>query len=210
MNAQSYFTHILLIALLIPGTCQTLQGADKTPESNAEIMFSLSRETVNGFCADAKIPDTTAVNVDIENGEVNRFFTQPLVESFRQHFISLYTHSGTSSIAVLVSVAEVGVMYGEPFSGGFFSSRKSERTVAVALRYTATRTVDGKVLWAGTKRGSSVDTVYVDEIPNLQESSKFVATGAMPDHSAFERFIEPLIIAGAAGIAVYLFFTIRS
>ena len=72
------------------------------------------------------------------------------------------------------------------------------------------RNADGKILSAETERRSFSDTVYVDEISNLQESSKHIAAGPMPGRSALERFIGPLIIAGAAGIAVYLFFTIRS
>jgi hypothetical protein len=146
----------------------------------------------------------------MEKGEINRFFSQPLLESFRQHFVSLYARSGAPSVDILVSVAEVGITYGEPFSDGFFSARKSQRTVDIALRFAATRSADGKILWAGTEKRSFSDTVYVDEISKLQESSKHIASGPLPDRSALERFIGPLIIAGAAGIAIYLFFTIRS
>ncbi len=210
MNAQLHFIHIVFIALLVPGIPEILLGSDKNPKSNEGLMIDLSREGVDDFCADVKIPDTTAIDLRIDEGEINRFFTQPLIESFRRHFASLYTRSSTSSVEIVASIAEVGVAYGEPFSNGFFSSRKSDRTVTVALRCTATRNADGKVLWSGTKRNSSVDTVYVDEITKLQESSKRIASGAMPDRSALERFIGPLIIAGAAGVAVFLFFTIRS
>jgi hypothetical protein len=173
-------------------------------------MFDLSREAVDVFCADSKISDTTSIALIMENGEVNRFFSQPLLESFRQHFVSLYARSGASGVDILGSVAEVGVSYGEPFSEGFFSARKSQRTVDIAFQFAATRSVDGKILWAGTEKRSFSDSVYVDEISKLQESSKHIASGPLPDRSALERFIEPLIIVGAAGIAVYLFFTIRS
>jgi hypothetical protein len=75
---------------------------------------------------------------------------------------------------------------------------------------TAMRFEDGKILWAKSKGASLVDTVYVDDIPNLQVSSERIAKGVMPQRSAMEKFIEPFIIVGAAGVAVYLFFTIRS
>jgi hypothetical protein len=210
VSAQSLFTHIVLFALLVSGTPEHLRSADKNPKSNEEVMVDLCRDAVEVFYADLKISDTTEINLHIENGEVNRFFTQPLVESFRKHFVSLYTHSSVSSAEILVSIEEVHVTYGEPFSEGFFSSRKSERKVNGAFRFTAARNSDGKILCAETRRESSLDTVYVNEIPRLQESSGRIASGVLPDRSALERFIEPLIIAGAAGIAVYLFFTIRS
>ncbi len=209
MSAQSQFVQVLFIILLISGTPELLR-AGGNPRSNEEIMVDLSREAVDIFCADLKISDTTSIVLIMENGEVNRFFIQPVLESFRQHFISLYARSGASSVDILGSVAEVGVTYGEPFSEGLFSARKSQRTVEIALRFAATRIADGKILWAGTEKRSFSDTVYVDEISKLQESSKHIASSPLPDRSALERFIEPLIIVGAAGVAVYLFFTIRS
>ena len=209
MSAQSQFVHVLFIAFLVSGAPEILR-AGGNPRSNEEIMVGLSREAADIFCADVKISDTTSIALNTGNGEINRFFSQPLLESFSQHFVSLYARSGAPSVDILVSVAEVGVTYGEPFSDGFFSGRKSQRTVGIALRFAATRSADGKVLWAGTEKRSFSDTVYVDEISKLQESSKHIASGPLPDRSALERFIGPLIIAGAAGIAIYLFFTIRS
>ena len=210
MSAHPQFTTLALVTLLLSGRPEILHGSDKHSKSNEEIMVDLSREAVDSLCVDLNIPDTTAVGLHIEVGDVNRFFTQPLVESFHQHFVSLYTRSTASNAEILASIAKVGVLYGEPFTDGFFSARRCARSLDVEVRFTATRSSDGKVLWAGTKKNSFSDTVYVDDIPKLQESSMRVASGTMPDRSALERFIEPLIIAGAAGIAVYLFFTIRS
>ncbi len=173
-------------------------------------MVDQSREAAAAFCVGLNIPDTTSIAVVVDNGETNRFFSRPLLECFRQRFVSVYSRSGSASIDVAVSVPEVVVAYGEPFSDGFFSARRSQRTIGVALRMIATRNSDGKVLLAETERRSFSDTVYVDEISGLQESSKHIASGPLPDRSVLERFIGPLIIAGAAGVAVYLFFTIRS
>lgn len=209
MNAQFRLTHIAFVVLLAAGIPAILHGGEK-PRSNEELMVDLSHKVVDDFCADVKISDTTTITLNVENGEVNRFFSQPLIESFRQHFVSLYTHNAASSIDILVSTAEVGVTYGEPFSEGYFSARKTERTVELAIRLTVAQNANGKILWAGTKKSSFSDTVNVDEISKLRESSKRIAIGAMPDRSVLERFFEPLIIVGAAGVAVYLFFTIRS
>ena len=209
MSAQSNLFSAVSVVLFVWGTSDVVWSGEN-PRSNAEIMVELSREAAEEFCADLKIPDTSSVAVTFENGEVERFFNRPLLETFRRHFVSLYARIGSSNIDIAVAVPEITVSYGAAFSDGFFSSRKSQRVIDVSLRLSATRNSDGKILSAETKRRSFSDTVYVHEISDLQESSKHIAAAPMPDRSALERFIGPLIIAGAAGIAVYLFFTIRS
>lgn len=209
MSAQSQFVGVAFVVLLVAGTPGILR-ADGNPRSNEEIMIALSHEAASAFCSDLKVPDTASITLKIENGEVNRFFVQPLTESFRQHFLSLYARSGASSVDVLASVADVRVTYGETFSEGVFSARKCRRVVDIAVQFTATSNADGKILSAETEKRTFSDTVYADEISKLQDSSKRIASGPLPDRSVLERFIEPLIIVGAAGIAVYLFFTIRS
>jgi hypothetical protein len=209
VNAPSKIIHIVIGLLVILGMPWSAVCGEN-PKSNERIMVDLSRDAAGAFCADLKVSDTISVAIIIDNGETNRFFGGPLLEWFRQHFGSVYARSGAASIDVAVSVPDVAVSYGESFSDGFFSARKSLRVVDVAVRLTATRAADGKVLSAGTERRSFSDTVYVDEISQLQESSKRIASGPLPDRTALERFFGPLIIAGAAGIAVYLFFTSRS
>jgi hypothetical protein len=186
-----------------------LYAADRNPKPNKEVLFQACRDAVAGFIAETQIPDTTEIVLMIEGGEINRFFAQALTESFRRRFSSVFTQRAASGVEISASIAEAAVIYEQPFSEGFFFARKCERQVEVDVRMTAMRSVDGKILWAGTKSSSYADTVFVSEIPKLQQSSEHIARGVMPQRSAMERFIEPLIIVSAAGVAVYLFFTIR-
>ena len=199
---------IVLFAVLLSGTAGQLCAAEK--KSNADILHQVCQEAVASSISEARIPDTSTIVLKIEDGEINRFFAQTLTESFQQRFPSLFTRRTASGIEISVSVGGVSVVYGQSFSDGFLSARRSERRIDVGLRMTAMRFEDGKILWAKSKGASFVDTVYVDDIPNLQVSSERIAKGVMPQRSAMEKFIEPFIIVGAAGVAVYLFFTIRS
>jgi len=194
--------------VLLSGTPSKLCASEK--KSNAEILYQVCREAAASSISDARIPDSSTIVLKIEDGESNRFFAQALTESFRQQFTSLFTRKSTSGIEVSVAVGGISVVYGESFSDGFLSARKSERRIDLAVHMTATRNDDGKILWAKSKGASFVDTVYVDEIPELQLSSEHIAKGIMPHRPLMEKLIEPFIIVGAAGVAVYLFFTIRS
>jgi hypothetical protein len=199
---------IVLFAVLLSGTARQLSASEK--KSNSDILYQVCQEAVASSISDAQIPDTSTIVLKIEDGEINRFFAQPLTESFRQRFPSLFTRKTASGIEISVSIGGVSVVYGQSFSDGFFSARRSERRIDVGLRMTAMRFEDGKILWATSKGSSFVDTVYVDDIPDLQLSSERIAKGVLPQRPLMEKFIEPFIIVGAAGVAVYLFFTIRS
>ncbi len=208
MNSPTRFVIIVLFVVLHSGTTEQLCAAER--KSNADILYQVCQEAVASSISDARIPDTSTIVLNIEEGKINHFFAQPLTETFRRQFPSLFTRKTASGIEISVSVGGVSVIYGESFSDGFLTAHRSERRIDVALRMTAIRIEDGKILWAKSKGASFVDTVYVDEIPDLQVSSDQIAKGVMPQRSAMEKFIEPFIIVGAAGVAVYLFFTIRS
>ena len=162
------------------------------------------------FCADAKIPDSTAVSVNVGAGEMNNFFAPVVIQVLHQHFSTLYSRHSGGTVEISASVADLGVTYGEPFSESMFSGQRCKRTIDIVVRLSATRSEDGRVLWADTENASYADTVYVSEIRNLQKGSLSFSSGVEPEPSVLERVLEPLIIGGAAGVAVYLFFTIRS
>jgi hypothetical protein len=206
---MSRVAHIALVALLVSGMAKSLYAADRNPKLNKEILFQACRDAVAGFISETQIPDTTEIVLMIEGGEINRFFAQVLTESFRRRFSSVFTQHATSGVEISASIGDAAVIYEQAFSESFFSARRCERQVEVGVRMTAMRSVDGKILWAGTKSSLYTDTVYVSDIPKLQQSSEHIARGVMPQRSAMERFIEPFIIVSAAGVAVYLFFTIR-
>ena len=200
----------VFIALFILAASRGLRAEEREPQSNAEIMVRLCGEAAENFLAEVNIADTSAVELSTEGGEASRFFGPVLVQTFRQHFRSLYSRPGISTVQINASVGNIGVKYSEVFSDGIFSAGKSERTIALSLQLALTRVEDGKVIWAGAKSVAHKDTVIVSDIRDLEKSSEMIARGVQPERSVLERFFEPIIIAGAAGVAVYLFFTIRS
>lgn len=205
MNSVLRFAAILFLLVLPLG--QLCANERKT---TADILYHVCQDVVARTISEVQVSDTSIVVLKIDNGDVSRFFAQPITEIFQRRFTSLFTREKTSGVEVSVSVGDVSVVFGEPFSDGFLSAHRSERQIDLGLRMTATRIEDGKILWAKSQRGSFIDTVYVDDIQELQRSSAPVTKGVMPQRSAMEKFIEPFIIVGAAGVAVYLFFTIRS
>jgi len=200
---------VILFGLSIGGT-RALSFDASVPKSNGAVLSDLCLQTVNHFCDDAKIPDTSTIRLTIEEGDANRFLAGTLAQGFRQRFTGVYSGNGIADLGVVSSVASAGIVYGEPFSDGLFSARQCCRTVTLAMRFVVTRYVDGKILWAGTQNAEYNDTVKVSDMEDLQKGSEKIIHGEIPAGSILEQFLEPFIIGGAAGVAVYLFFTIRS
>ncbi len=197
----------LALLLLVIGD---VRASERSPQSNGAIMLRLCGEAVTRFVSDARLPETTEVVLKMNDGEMNHFFTQTLVEIFHRNFSALFLGGVPQDVEVSASVEDVTVSYGDPFSDGFFSPRKCQRNLDLRLTLTAKRCRDGKILWAGDEPASLTDTVNVADVPLLEQSTEHIAKGIHPQRSILERLIEPFIIVGATGVAIYLFFTIRS
>lgn len=210
MSAASKVASFLLAAWLAFGTLCELRADEGSTKSNAEVMSEVCGRAMEKFCAESKIPDTASVSVNIGTGEANGFFAPVFVQVLRQHFSTLYSRHSNAATEISVSIGGVSVQYGEAFSEGMFSGQLCKRTIEVSVRLSVTRNEDGKLLWADTETASQSDTVYVSAIRELQRTSLSVSSGVEPAPSLLERFLEPVIIGGAAGVVVYLFFTIRS
>ena len=201
---------VISLALVLCGGSGPLLGSENEARSNEAVLLQLCRDVVERFNDELRLPDTTRIVLQAGSGEANLFFAPSLLEAFRSRFPAVYTRGDAAGVTVNAAVQEFRVSYGETFSDGMFSAEKSERRITETWRLSAVRNSDGKLLWAGAKDAISLDTVAVAEIQHLEQSSAHLTAGIGPQRSAYEKIIEPFIIVAAAGVAVYLFFTIRS
>ena len=201
---------VLSLALLFYGQISPLFAAENAAHSNESVLVQLCRDIVAQFNDELRLPDTTAIVVEVGSKEADLFFTPALLEVFRSRFSTVYLRGEAPGVTVNAAVQEFHIAYGKTFSDGMFSAERTERTISETWRFTAVRKSDSRVLWAGTKDATSRDTVDVAEISQLEQSSARLTVGIGPQHSAYEKLFEPFIIVAAAGVAVYLFFTIRS
>jgi hypothetical protein len=116
----------------------------------------------------------------------------------------------TSGLLIKVDLLGLGVQYGETFHESFFGARKTKRTLTASVSFEATDVRSHVVRGSGSLSRTSVDTVLVDAIPALESASVQSTHGTIPDQESLDRYLEPFVIVGATGVAVYLFFHIRS
>lgn len=120
---------------------------------------------------------------------------------------TIFEVSGDAGLSV--QIRQLSVAYVDRFSEGLFERVRTSRTVELWLE-TIANDSSGRLRWSGTIHKIASDTVDVDDIDRLEQSTVQFVRGTPPARTILERLLEPAVVIGAAGIAVYLFFTIRS
>ena len=93
---------------------------------------------------------------------------------------------------------------------GMFGAKKVKRTVTAEMAYQTIDADTREMRANGTLTKSKSDTVFVDMVPDLETANVQSTHAVLPDDSVLDRIFEPVVIVGAAGVAIYLFFHIRS
>ncbi len=109
-----------------------------------------------------------------------------------------------------VDAAELHVRYDDAFRRGIFGTRMVRRTVSVGLSARCVRASTGEVMFGGPVDRMRADTVSIDDISTLELAGAAATHGEVPEGGLLDRFIEPFVIIGTTGVAVYLFFHLRS
>lgn len=102
----------------------------------------------------------------------------------------------------------LGVEYRDIRKPGLFSGAVMDR--AVNASFTSEISNGDTIVYAGTLSKTAVDTVSEDSVPSLESEPLGFTRGTVPDLRTFDRFIEPFVIIGATGAAIFLFFQVRS
>jgi hypothetical protein len=91
---------------------------------------------------------------------------------------------------------------------GIFSGAVVDRVITAS--FASEITDGGHVLFAGTTSATFTDTVDENSLPGLESESMGFTRSQVPDLRSLDRYIEPFVIIGATGAAIFLFFQVRS
>jgi len=91
---------------------------------------------------------------------------------------------------------------------GIFSDALLDREIRA--EFTSEITNSKEIFASRTSSRVSRDTVRENEVAALENREIGFTRGTVPDLDSWDRFIEPFVIIGAAGTAIFLFFQVRS
>jgi hypothetical protein len=188
-----------MAAILVP------QGA-AGQETNADILERLAVECVQPVAE----PYTTIV---LNPDPVNPFLNQAIISALRDNGKDLFLASETA-VYDTTSLSPAEPLLTFFLEGATVDYRKKgrrtiDRSVGLRLSYLLTNR-NSRVIADSTCFRSFSDEIAYSDLDAVETESIPLTKGKRPRQSWIRRYAEPIVVAGATAVAVYLFFNVRS
>jgi len=198
---------ILVCLVVVTAAAQT---SDQGARPNREMFDAACRQGADSLLRLGGASCRPSVQLRFTDGERTAHFRGVLVDAVAAASGAVYTDGTLADTIVTFGVEHVTVSYGDAFRDGWFGEKRTQRTATVTVRLEVQLRSNAKLLSTGTVRSVIADTIDVDELARLAASSRHIASGEPPGGSLWEKILEPALITVSSGIAIYLFFTVRS
>lgn len=182
-------------------------------KTNLAVMQTLIESMTRQIIEHANVPRGGNVVITFQESMDSWIAQNSFIAAFSSSGFRVFTQQDTvapGNTVFDVRGTTLTVSYNNMFREGIWGAEKVKRTVTTALTCNATNLQTHEVLYSNSVSEMFSDTVAVDEIPSLELLSAKSTHGELPDEGFFNRMLEPIVIVGAAGVAVYLFFHVRS
>lgn len=185
--------------------------AQQQPESNAGIFMKELREIAGEILRSAPLHAGDTVSLRIERDEAAPIAEQAFAETLLSNRIAVFRDTmAASKYEFTVASKELNVRYEKSFKDGVFGASRCGRTISASCSAIIVHRSSREVLYSGTVSRTCSDTVDVGMIGSLEDEAMKFTHGDVPSETFLDRFVEPFVIVGATGIAIYLLFHIRS
>ncbi len=177
--------------------------------SNREIFNVLSDSIISKIIVQ-KLQHCPSILLKVSTDTFTSFYRQQFINRLTSKNITVFENNTTPETILELSVQESSVFFGELFTESFLGKKKVKRTIRLTINATFSTPADGKILWSDQYSESVIDTVNFSNIEQINNSTIPLTSFRRPEISFFDSVLEPAIVIFSTGVAVYLFFTIRS
>lgn len=177
--------------------------------SNREVFFALS-DTIITSIATQQLKQYSSISIKTSKDTFTNYFRQHFINGLVLNKKTISENSDLPETILELSVKESSVFFGESFTETFLGNKKSERKVQLTVLSTLISSRDGRILSSEQITETKVDTVDLSSLEQMNNSSLPMTSYQKPTLSFFDSIVEPAIVIFSTGIAIYLFFTIRS
>ncbi|MDP1675367.1 MAG: hypothetical protein Q8L88_00765 [Bacteroidota bacterium] len=197
----------ILFFLLYVSPC--FAAENKSVASNREVFFILADSVISKI-ASQQIQQYSSITIKTSNDTFTIFFRQTFINGLVSKDKTIFESGTTTEATLELSVQESSVFFGELFTETFLGKKKVERRVRLIVNTTLSSSADGKILFSNQFSETNVDTVNFTDVEQMNNTSLPMTNFQKPELSFFDSVLEPAIVIFSTGVAVYLFFTIRS
>src|ERR1035437_9510102 len=140
----------------------------------------------------------------MNNGDVYSIFNNQLLGNLKAKGIDPVFEKNDSIPVFSYTIEKPLTQYTDIFRDGFLGPFLVQREISLK----------GNYFYSGSGRRdfnfAYIDTVMVDNIKNLENTSFKFTNATLPPEPFFTGLFEPVVALGTAATAVILFFTVRS
>lgn len=182
-------------------------------QTNLELFQALSQKILSDSTILSQLNPALPVFLNLKNVQDAWILAQPITSTLVKKGYEILVDSMQELQTfqqVTILPTKMNIAYGKIHRRGMFGTRKTSRICTLTLSIEITQQTLNRVILSDSFTVMATDTVSVDMIPSLENSSISCTQAVLTDESFFDRVIEPLIIVGTTGVAILLFFTIRS
>jgi hypothetical protein len=204
---------LLIAAVMAVAWCAftpDAQAGEPGARPTKDMFNEVCRSAADSLLRQCGLTRASSVQIRFASGERTLFFRSVLLDAVAAQSAVVYAEGSRADTIITLGIEDAQVAYGTAFRERWFGERKTERTAALAVRLEMQQRSTGKILFAGTLRRAAADTIAVEEAARAGASSRDIAVGNVPASSLWEKILEPAILTVSSGIAIYLFFTVRS
>lgn len=195
-----------LMFLWMPGV--QAQPEPEIPPPTLNVYQTLCGEALTEAFAGVHVPESLKVAVVVEPAGAYWYLEAAIINGLRERGLQPVPAGETWQLSC--AVKEAYVHYADPRRDGLLGARVVDRTVTLVLWLRVTDRGEQQYLVDRDVRTERTDTIDVSDV-RLVEHPEIAATRAvLPSEGFFSSWLEPLIMVGAIGVAIFLLFTTRS
>ncbi|MFA6438638.1 MAG: hypothetical protein WCX28_04975 [Bacteriovoracaceae bacterium] len=176
--------------------------------THREIFFQLSDSVM--FDVSQKLKAYRSIAMVTRRDSFTSYYQPLFVHGLMSQNIPLFLNTDSTETTLELTVRESSIFHGEAFYQSFLGHRSIERRIVFTITGTLISVQEGKILWSKQFSRTFSDTVRYDQLEQLDYSVPPVTAYVRSELSFFDSIVEPVIVTIASGVAIYLFFTIRS
>jgi len=176
--------------------------------STVSIYQMLAADAIAQIFSQLQPPDSLRASVAVEPSGTYWFIEEGIARALRER--NILPVPGGGDWRIECGVKDAHVQYANVRREGLLGARVVDRTTTLVLWLRVSGREPARYLHDQEWRSHRTDTITVDDVDRVEHPGVAATHAVVPSEGFFASWLEPLILVGAIGVAIFLLFTTRS